>query len=522
MRKTSYYILAIIIIGAGVVSFWVYGKYFKKEAANEILFNVARGDVQEVVKVRGEIASQKEFNLEFPFSGTVDRIFIKEGQQVSQSEQLIKLDATDFELEVKKLEAGLNQKKANLEKLLAGATAEDIQISETKVSGAQSSLEDAEKNLVDKLLDSYTKSEDAIRAKADQLVNNPLTSSPQLSFTTNDFQLENDIEWSRFVLENSLKEWKLSLDKLTIESDFSAYLSEADSNLNQVKSFLDKLALAVNNPANAALNSSISQTTFSTWQTNISTARTNVNTAVANLSTADEKLKTAQSSLKLAEDELAYKKAGSRKEEIDIAKAQTAEIESQISIANEKIRKSALYSPASGKITKIFIEKGEVFKPGAAAVSLSSFNHKAQADISELEIGKIRAVDGNDALVKLDAFPEMEFKGKVVSIEPKEIIKEGDVYYRVNIFMEEQDKDIRPGMSADIVILGILKKDVLKIAESAVYSKDNKKFVKVFKNNKDLKEGFEEVEVKTGISDGEFVEIVSGLSEGQIAVVIYE
>lgn len=517
MKKISYYILVIIILGAGVVSFWVYGKYFKKEAANELLFNVARGDIQEVVKVRGEIAAQKEFDLEFPFSGTVDKIFVKEGQQVSQGDQLMKLDATDFELEVQKLEAGLNQKKANLEKLLAGATVEDIQISETKVSGAQSSLEDAKKNLINKLLDAYTKSEDAIRAKADQLINNPLTSSPQLSFTINDFQLENDIEWSRFVLENSLKAWKSSLDKLTTESDFSAYLSEADNNLSQVKLFLDKLALAVNNPANAALNSSISQTTFSTWQTNISTARTNVNTAVTNLSTADEKFKTAQSSLRLAEDELAYKKAGSRKEEIDIAKAQIAEIESQISIAKEKIRKSVLYSPASGKITKIFIEKGEVFKQGTATISLSSFGYKAQADVSELEIGKIKAVNGDNVIIKLDAFFGQEFSGKVALIEPKEIIKEGDVYYRVNVSLDGKNENIRPGMSADLIILGLLKENVLKIPEFIIYQKDNKKFVKL------IEAGVQkEVEIETGISDGEFIEIIKGLSEGQTATISSE
>ena len=41
---------------------------------------------------------------------------------------------------------------------------------------------------------------------------------------------------------------------------------------------------------------------------------------------------------------------------------------------------------------------------------------------------------------------------------PKEIIKEGDKYYRTNIYVDEHGIEIRSGMNADLVIFSSLRK----------------------------------------------------------------
>jgi len=51
----------------------------------------------------------------------------------------------------------------------------------------------------------------------------------------------------------------------------------------------------------------------------------------------------------------------------------------------------------------------------------------------------------------------------------------------------------------------------------AIYDKGGKKFVKILKDNQQ-----KEIEVETGISDGENVEVISGLVEGQIVIVSQE
>ena len=203
MKKIFYYLLLLVFLGGAIVSFWIYQRYLKVEIPKLLTFTVVVGDIQEVVKVRGEVVAQKDFNLEFPFVGIVERIFVQEGQMVSQNDPLVKLETTDFELEIRKLNSVIIQSQANLDKLITGPTQEDIRVFETKVENAKASLEDAQKNLIDKLQDAYTRADDAVRGKADQLFSSPGSANPKLNsvFVEN----QNSIEWERSLTESALK-----------------------------------------------------------------------------------------------------------------------------------------------------------------------------------------------------------------------------------------------------------------------------------------------------------------------------
>lgn len=510
MRKISYYLIFAVIIGGTISSFWIYQKYFRAEEPKFLLFKVERGDIREVVKVRGEVVAEKDFDLEFQFSGIIERIFAREGQQINPGYPLMKLETVDFELEINQLEAVLAQRQANLNKLIVGATPEDINVYKTKVENAKTAMEEAKKNLVDKIGDAHTKSDDAIRNKTDQYFSNLKSSNPKVIFTVYDPMLKANLESSRLSIETTLGDWAISLQNLAVSDDLNSYTNKAKQNLNEIKNFLTNATLALND-LTSGIN--ITQATIDTYRADTSTARTNVNTAIVNLTAAEEKLKNAESNLSLANDDLALKEAKTRVEDIEIANAQIEEIKSKIASLEEKIKKSTLYAPGSAKITKIYFEVGEVFRPGQIAISLSTFGHKIQADILELEIGKIREGNGNEVSIRLDAFPDQELKGKVLSIEPKEIIKDGDKYYRINVYMESHGPEIRSGMNADLIARVSSKENVLKIPEFVIYEKGDKKFVKVLDGNIQ-----QEIEVKIGISDGESIEIISGLQEGQTVV----
>ena len=90
MKKITYYLILIIVLGSLVISFWTYKRYFEKEKPNILNFTVEVGNINEVVRARGEVVAQKEFDLEFPFSGTIKNIFVKEGQKVKSSDALLK------------------------------------------------------------------------------------------------------------------------------------------------------------------------------------------------------------------------------------------------------------------------------------------------------------------------------------------------------------------------------------------------------------------------------------------------
>lgn len=544
MKKISYYLLIIILLGGILISFWVWQKYFKKEESTPLLFKVERGSIRDLVKVRGEVVSQKEIELEFPFSGIVERIFVKEGEGVEKNSPLMRLDTADFELEVKRLDAALDQSKANLEKLVKGPTEEDLKVLETKLANAQKTLSDAQinldnvKNKADTdlanlygevkgvLYDGYTNADYAVSKQTDEMFSNDFSDSPQLTFGT-EAQTEIDAEYQRLIAGKTLKTFKTELD--TLSADYASLdqgLSNGENYLNLIRNFLIKL----NDAINLAVN--LSSSSASSYKTNINTGLTNVNTSLSalinqkqllaaqkaanqsNVAAAEAKVNEAKSAQDLAQSELNLKKAPARPEDAEIAKSKIQETENQIAQTREKIKKSSLFSPLAGEVKKIGPDEKEVFAPGQTAISLVTLGYKIQADVSELEIGKVREINGNEVLIQLDAFPGQELKGRVIFIEPKEILKEGDKYYRVNVDLDSQDLPLRSGMSADLTIIISVKESVLKIPGFAVFKKDNKKFVKVLENEKQ-----KEVEIETGISDGDSVEVVRGLNQGQIIAV---
>ncbi len=500
MKKISYYLLFIALAGAVLISFGVYQRYFKEKKPNFLLFKVERGSIQEVVKARGEIVPQNDFNLEFPFSGTVEKVFIKEGQQVNQNDPLIKLETTDFELEIKRLEASLAQNQVNLEKLLAGSTPEEIKVSKDNRDAAQDDLNSSYNSAVNTLNDAYTK-----------IYNGYTTAtSVQNSYFSALDQEGIKVQNSRTDINNNMQNAKSYLDaaqKNPISENIDSAISQMLLSLNNV---YNDLKVIRDQSDQGIYYLKIS----STDKALIDTQKGYINTASTNITTSKQSISSYKIALQKTEDELALIKKGPRKEDIKIAEARIEETKIQIAIMEEKIKKSTLYSPISAKVAKIWFEKQELFRPGQPAVTLETSNHKIQADISELEIGKIREVDKSEVSIQLDAFPGLKIKGRIISVEPREIIKEGDKYYRINIFIEPHSLEIRSGMSVDLAILISFKDNVLKIPEFAVYKKNDKKFATVLEGSKQ-----KEVEIETGISGGESIEVIKGLNEGQTVMV---
>ena len=112
----------MVIIGLAFVSFWTYQRYFQEEGSNFLLFEVERGSIQEVVKVRGEVVTRKDVDLTFPFIGTVLRIYVSEGDKVAAGRKLIELDTSELLIDKKDAQAQLDLRKAELDELLAKPT----------------------------------------------------------------------------------------------------------------------------------------------------------------------------------------------------------------------------------------------------------------------------------------------------------------------------------------------------------------------------------------------------------------
>jgi RND family efflux transporter MFP subunit len=178
----------------------------------------------------------------------------------------------------------------------------------------------------------------------------------------------------------------------------------------------------------------------------------------------------------------------------------------------ERIARSTIYAPSDGIIRKIWLEKGEVAVTGETVMSIGASVNQIEADISELDIVKINP--GQSAEIVFDAFPGQTFSGKVISIDPEELDKDGDTYYRVNFSMDTPIEGIRPGMSSDIKVDVRTKIGILSAPTIAVYKRDGKEYAKTLRNGK-----VEEILITTGIYNGESIEILSGLKLGDLVII---
>ena len=503
----------LVLTGIGIVA--VVGLIFYSNRNTGPVYETVMaktGSVSEQVSVTGRVKPSESVELAFEKSGKVRRALVSVGEKVGAGQALVALDATELLAQLREAEASVKSMQAKLDELKLGTRQEEIQVQEVKIANAEIALEDARNNLVDKLQDAYTKSDDAVRGKTDQMFTNPQTQNPQLKLSTIDSNLENDVEWRRLLLEDNIfPKWKTSLGQLTTRSDFAAYIAEAKKYLDEVKVFLDKLSLIVNNPNSTYLVGQTSTEIPSSWKTDTATARTNMNTAITNLTAAEEKFKTAESNLALYGQELALKKAGAVAEQITAQEAQVEQAQAKVENLQAQIAKTTLRSPISGVVTKQDAKVGELVSANTSVVWLISESQFAiETNVPEADIAKIKI--GNPADITLDAYgDEVIFRAKVVAIDPAETMIEGVATYKVTIQFNENDTRIKSGMTANIDIKGEVQANVIVVPQQTIINRDGSKIVKVLASNNTV----EEVKVEVGLRgyDGN-IAITSGLSNG--------
>lgn len=509
MKLFSAFWIRIVLAAAAVAAgaYFYFGNGSDSSAKSYVV--AERKNIVQEVNVTGRVNPASSIDLAFEKSGKIKRIYAAVGSEVAAGATIIELENGDASASLLAARAAEKAAIAKLAELRAGTRAEELAIAETKVRNAERALEDARKNLVDKIFDAYTKSDDAVRNKADQLFSNPKSTNPQLNFTVADFSLKNDIETGRYGAESTLVLWQSTLATLSVESDLGQFVSSANTNLEKIKSFLEKISLAVNSLSAGA---SLSQTTIDSWKSDISTARTNVNTAVGNLSAANEKLRNASSALDLARNELSLTKAGATAEAIAQQEAAVEKATADVAAAISSLEKTILRSPVNGIVSKIDADAGEIVQSSVAIAGIiSNSQFKIEADVPEADIAKIKA--GNEARVTLDAYGSgVIFEAKVVSIEPAERIIDGVATYKTTFQFSKEDPRIRSGMTANIEVISAKKNNVIAVPARAVYTKDGKKYANIYIDEKRSEERLLEIGIQG--SDGN-VEVLSGLNEGE-------
>lgn len=516
--------IILTIIGVAVISLVVYNFFLKEKKADFTLVEVIKGTVTQEVFETGQVQMGKAINLGFKNAGTLQKVFVKVGDSVWPGSSLAKLDTVQLMIERAKAQAALEVAQAELDQLLDGSSAEEIQAAQTDVQNAQIALDDAKRQDEENLNQAY---EDALNTMDSAYLKasgafNTVNTLKKTYFSGGD-QESTTVSSKKTFIEILVNTLKTQLD----ETHASSTNQNIDNTLTTAKNNLSDIYAALNIIRDIIETINYTSVVLAADKTSLNTERTNINTALSGIINAQQiislakidgqtDINTAQGNLQEAQDDLALKLAKPSQANLALYQAQVNQVKAEVDLLDNKISEATLKSPIQGQVTKINKELGETVQPSlseSVITLLPASPYEIETDIYEEDIVKMAV--NNPVEISLIAFPNQTFQGKVISINPAEELIENVVYYTVTINFETVPEGIKPGMTADLVIQVVFKENVLIIPEEAVREKDGKKTAKVLKDNK-----IEERDIYIGLegSDGN-VEIISGLNEGEKVVV---
>ena len=102
-----------------------------------------------------------------------------------------------------------------------------------------------------------------------------------------------------------------------------------------------------------------------------------------------------------------------------------------------------------------------------------------KAGVSEVDIGKVSV--GAPVIVTLDAYPKLRFPAKVSRIAPAARLQDQVKVFDVEVTLDTLGKELRTGMTANVVIKGERADKVLAVPIEAVFHRDDGEVVYVRK-----------------------------------------
>jgi Cu(I)/Ag(I) efflux system membrane fusion protein len=179
--------------------------------------------------------------------------------------------------------------------------------------------------------------------------------------------------------------------------------------------------------------------------------------------------------------------------------------------SGEPTKTLTLYSPLSGVVTRKDVVDGMKLDAGAMPyeiVDLSSVWVLADVYESELRF----ASENMPATLKLNAFPNREFKGKVVFIDP--LLDPQTRTVKVRLTFPNPDGELRPEMFGEVVLFGAPRNGLSVPADTVIDSGTEKVVFVAIGAGK-----FQPRTVQLGESDGSRVEVLGGLALGERVVI---
>lgn len=558
-KQKKFWIILVVLALGGL---W----YWRNKTANAGPFYdttpVVKQELKQTVEITGQVAPRDRIDLSFKASGRLTKINVSVGQEVKAGEVLAELDGRDLALSAQRANASVALIQAQLNVKLAGETKESIRVAQSAVDQAQVAYDKAVADLARSqvAIDDETQvSETAqsVRNAYDSLRNALQTAlgSIQSSLADGDAIIGVDNSAANDAYENVLgvNERPSLVSARTITygtarsaqtlavsavsglvhtsprtSILSASYTVQDA-LTKTQSYLDDvqrvLEGTITSPNFTATELATKKTTIDGDRVAVSaqlasvitarqTATTSETTRLTTIRTNEASVATTKSALDSAKATLELKKSPVRDVDLQPLRAQLLDAQTAYAQAVERLNDVKIVAPVDGTITAVIPAIGEQVAMTTPAIGMIGHElYQVEALVPESDIAKVKK--DQRATLTLDAFGDsVVFEGVVKDEEPDQTKVQDAVYYKTHVTFSTGDKDVKPGMTANVTIHTALQSGVLVIPSRALREENGKRFVRVFVNGVAT-----QTEVTTGLrGDDGLVEVQTGVKEGDQVV----
>jgi HlyD family secretion protein len=316
------------------------------------------------------------------------------------------------------------------------------------------------------------------------------------------------------------------------DSSFVRNVENAQFALAKTKAQLESTRSGqVNNRANQQQTISSAKSQFQNTQTEVASAQTNlqnarnlfnvgggtaqsVQDAERSLSKTNANLESARVAYSTAQNAVGFK---ANSDGQDLRNLQLAVEQASIGLKNAQVDlgNTKIFAPFAGIVSSV---TGQVGAPASNAAPMLTLINDARVEfpvqVDESEISRVKL--GQKAEVKLDALAGKVFLGKVTKVSPKATIVSNIAVFYVTVALENQNRILRPGMTAEADIIAKEYPNALQIPKRALLEKNNQTSVLVLASDGKTQES---VNVTTGPDDGSSIVITKGLQAGQNVIV---
>lgn len=203
--------------------------------------------------------------------------------------------------------------------------------------------------------------------------------------------------------------------------------------------------------------------------------------------------------------------SGEKKDDVVAAMKGLTQAEISVKKTQLDLEKTKIRAPFSGIIADIQVSPGEHVSVGRELFTLVNISRiQVHARVLESEIGRMQV--GREVDLRFSAYPGKVFKGKVSAISP--MVNPEYKTCKIFVDVENPEKELKPGMHAEVEIAAEIHKNKLLVPQDAVLARSQRKLLFVVED--DLAK-WRYIDI--GLENEDYAEVLNGVKAGELVIV---